>query len=566
MESERVKFHFVNKSASSKSLSSSEGQARFEIFRNAHLRASTRTRPKTGITFPHYGAARTLEAPHGLSDVQAGPKLPRVNTELLIPSDAEFEQLEISLNEWRQRTTLERRLPTSMLSGYSDPFNAQGIVITPRINRLITFIRDAYLPSVYLTPHSRRCTQNCPKDVTMANCGNLLGGPSAIRNWQTLQEGFSSEGGGSAWISSWIPLIVQLAAPSEAREWQVIGLKLRAHSIEALRKYLSQRQNQTDPLPMSVALHVTWLFKADCGTGDPTSAIAHVRLLCTLVESMPTFLQQTQLLVTVLFNDVEMATATMRKTLFDLDQWVSKRLTPVWTLGEAYLPEVPEEYKDLHDSVQTGSVRSVALRLRRCLLFDRAPIAIQDAESVRIGSIVYAWMGSHNLYGVGILMNAHMDLVENEESNLTAAQRLTEAAIALTMLQLLRKSMHTAVIDGIDRRDLSSVIIPRLRSTLEKAMSLSNPEDRSHYREAYLWMFHTGAQSEQSRERAGTTGFGKSPFHRERWFSDKFVEQARLLNVTTWQEVESVLVKFVFNPYLEPCLETWFQETIREAR
>lgn len=556
MGSSQPKFHFVNKDASSASLSRSQGQARFEIFRHAKLKS-----PKSREIRSRGSAIR-----NAIKQNSTRTSTERQHQEQISEQDDDSLPGSDLVHEGHEDTTSssleydadppELSLIPAMFEGSSDPFNAQSITITPRVNQLITFIRDSYLTSLYLTPFMRKSTQGCPKEPTMATCLTVLGGPSAMTNWEHLQEGLASRGAASAWISSWVPTLLHFIDGEEAREWRLLGLKMRAHSIQELRRCLS---DMDDPRGLSkpLVLHILWLFRADCITGDTTSATAHARILQPLIEGMEDPLQKTHLFTMMLFYDTELAVARMHRTLFNFRNWVGVRLGKFWEYAESQLPTISEDYKDFHASVRTTSVREAAVCLRRCLMIGRTPMRLRDPHSVRLGDVMYRWMATRTLSDMGILVDVYLDLVEVDNCYMGPGQRLTEAAIALTVLHILRKSMHSATINGIDARDLSHVIIPRLQSTLEQALKISTEEDLSTYREAHLWMFHAGAQFEQR-----VLGKSREPSidltTREQWFSDRFVIQARDLRLKTWPHIEKILERFVSSPFLGPKLESWF--------
>lgn len=562
MEGNQRKFHFVNKTSLSISLSSSQGRARFEIFRHAKLKPSI-----------HKSAQLTTPAPRGrnVNDVQTQPIVSEEDWEDL-PTKG-MSTFKIGLRQRGQRGCIFTKSSQSLssahapaltyLEGSSDPFAAQSIVITPKINQLIAFIRDSYIPALYVTPFMRTFSQECPKYTTIENISTALGGTEAMKNWNHLRRTLSSDGGASAWVASWIPCILPFVDKSELREWCLTGLKMRAHSIQILRERLSTG-SVTHQLGLPVLLHIMYLFRADCVMGDTQAATIHARMLRPLIEEMEDPYQQAELLVIVLYNDQEMQMAKLQRTLFDPISWVPDRLTDFWRKTELLLPDVGEAYyKNLHGSINTMIVREAAIHLRRCLLIGRTPMRLRDPLTLKLGQSIYNWMATITLCDMGALLAIHLDLIEDTDSLLSIGKRYTEAALAIAMLQILRKSMHSMTVDNIaDRRDYSHVIVPKLRSTLEKAQEVSTAEEQLYYGDAYLWMFYIGTHYEQRLRKH--SDIVRSSESEEQWFSGRFIEQSRLLGFRSWSEVEKVLKLFVVNPYLYlgQSLETWFHDMI----
>lgn len=448
------------------------------------------------------------------------------------------------------------------LEGSSDPFSAQSIVITPKINQLISFIRDSYIPGLYVTPFMRTFSQECPKYTTIENISIALGGTGAMKNWNHLRRTLSSDGGASAWVASWIPCILPFVERSELREWYLTGLKMRAHSIQTLRNRLSTGDS-IRLLGMPVLLHVLYLFRADCVMGDTEAATFHAQMLRPLIEAMEDPFQQAELLIIVLYNDCELQIAKMQRTLFDSISWIPNRLTNFWRKTELLLPDVGEEYQYLHSSIDTFAVREAAIHLRRCLLIGRTPMRLRDPLTAKLGESMYNWMATITLCDMGILVAVHLDLIENMDNSWSIGKRYTEAALAIAVLQILRKSMHSMTVDNIaDRRDYSHIIIPKLRATLEKAQRSTTLEEQSYYQEAYLWMFYIGAHYEQRLRKKSR--IVRTPAAEEQWFSGKFIEHSHALDFRTWAKVERILQMFVVNPYLYlgQSLEAWFHNEI----
>lgn len=561
MEINQRKFHFVNKTSLSISLSNSHGQARFEIFRHAKLKPLT---PKSfQSTIPVSRSKQSNDAQtQATTFEQDWEDIPAKRTSTSRVSLHQPVQRGFVPMSSSQMLTSTRTPVLTFLEGSSDPFSAQSIVITPKINQLISFIRDSYIPGLYVTPFMRTFSQECPKYTTIENISIALGGTGAMKNWNHLRRTLSSDGGASAWVASWIPCILPFVEKSEVREWHLTGLRMRAHSIQTLRRRLS-KGDDTHQLGMPVLLHVLYLFRADCVMGDTEAATFHARMLRPLIEAMEDLHQQAELLIIVLYNDCELQIAKMQRTLFDSISWVPDRLASFWRKTEKLLPDVGEEYENLHSSINTIIVREAAINLRRCLLIGRTPMRLRDPLTLKLGESVYNWMATITLCDMGILVAVHLDLTENAGDCWTVGKRYTEAALAIALLQILRKSMHSMTVDNIaDRRDYSHIIIPKLRATLEKAQQSTTVEEQLYYQEAYLWMFYIGAHYEQRLRKKFDVR--RIPAAQDQWFSGKFVEQAHNLGFRTWSRVESVLKMFVVNPYLYlgQSLETWFHDKI----
>lgn len=151
---------------------------------------------------------------------------------------------------------------------------------------------------------------------------------------------------------------------------------------------------------------------------------------------------------------------------------------------------------------------------------------------------------------MGMLINFYVDLMEEKVLVETEGRRLTEACLALTLLYMLRKSIHEAPLDGTDVRDASHVIIPRLERDMKNAIRMLTPAERLYYEEAWLWMFYAGALYEQGRKsnRLVDMGDSQSPL----WFTQMLAKHAHQSNVRAWTDAKKILEKFVYDNHLQP--------------
>lgn len=210
--------------------------------------------------------------------------------------------------------------------GCSDPFGSQSITITAQINHLITLVRDSFLPGLYFTPFMRRFTYEAPKILTISQNPRTLGEPSAQRlgaaERQTVERRWRSR------------VDIQLRSDGgtirdarRGRALYLLALKMRVRSLEMLQAKISSMLTDRQP-DMSLILHIPWLFRADCTVRYRGCASVHAAVLRRLIEGVEDVIQQSSLLIILMFKGAELAVAKMERTLVVFQSWVPGKLTP----------------------------------------------------------------------------------------------------------------------------------------------------------------------------------------------------------------------------------------------
>lgn len=445
--------------------------------------------------------------------------------------------------------------------GNSDPFSAQGISISPRINQLITFIRDAYLPGIYITSFVKRLDDEPPRIITMAEGFKVMGRRIADRVWTSMKEELTDEGRALAWAGSYATVMARYSSVETGTELAVMGLQMKLKSIRILKDKLGALSLDSQP-DLAMIAQIVSLFRASCKEQDLDAAKVHAEIIRRLVNRIPEGGDQIQtLFLTLMSNDTEIAVSHMRRTFFNFATWVQRQLVKFWWAhGEPELPIVSLDYLDLDRSIITPSTRTACIRLRRYLAIRKTPIDLQDPVDLERGDTVFSWVSTYSMFDLGVLVNVYLDLSSASIQTLPPAQRFAEASFALTTLYLYRWGIHQATIYGGDHRDRMHItVVACLRGTMQNALKWCTRRDLDRYQKAFLWVFFYGARYEY--RNVGRT----LSFHEDQskmWFSQMFSRQARLMRLTTWAEVTKILHDFVFYDFLEQDPEAWFDQSM----
>ncbi|OAP62099.1 hypothetical protein AYL99_04302 [Fonsecaea erecta] len=444
--------------------------------------------------------------------------------------------------------------------GNSDPFNAKPLRITPEINKLITFIRDGYLPGVYITSYMKykENPRGAPMLTTLGEGFHVFGQRTVTKVWNSMKEEFSDEGRALSWCSSYMPVLAKFSSSDTARELHLHAIKMRAKSMTILKNRIENLSLDVPP-DISLVSQIVSLFRAACKENDIPAAKIHADIIQRLVDRVETpDLHIQTLFMTCMNNDTELAIAQMRNTFFDFENWVQRQIARFWMeTPEKHMPQLPADYKALHESIQLNATRQAAIRLRQYLSVRSTTINLNDPEDLDRTDAIYTIFTTYSHYDSGALINAYINLTAGKVYNIKESFRLIEASLALTTLHILRRGIFEATVYGCDHRTSHHMItINHLEGTMRKALTLATADVLTRYREALFWVFFYGARFEW---RVNQMIKDITP---RTWFTKMLARQAEILRVIEWPQARDILNHFVFYGFLEPYLAPWFAETL----
>jgi hypothetical protein len=472
-----------------------------------------------------------------------------------------------ALKSLRPKTRPSQEDPYALvdiLRGDSDPFNAQGIKITPQINQLVTFIRDAYLPGVYITAYMK-FKDSKPTNLHLTTIGegfHIFGQRTVAKVWSSMKDELSSEGRALAWCSSYLPVLARFCNPEMSRELNMLAIRMRSQSMKILKAQIENLHLDRPP-DISLIAQIVSLFRAACKEGDAAAAGIHANIIQRLVNKVEVPDRHIQtLFMTCMNNDSELAIARMSNTFFDYEGWIHIQIQRFWENSfTSNLPQLPSHFDALHKSIQLPATRDAAIRLRQYLLYRSTRVNLDDPDDIERTDTVFTKFTTYSQYDSGVLINAYINLVAGKKYKMGESVRIIEAGLALTTLHVLRRGIVEATVNGGDHRSGHHIItINHLEGTMRRVMATVDADDRQKYDEALLWIFFYGARFEWRVNQKVKGATAPST-----WFSRHFAQQARILGLTTCAQVEDLLAQFVFYGFLEPYLSTWFNEVMQAS-
>jgi hypothetical protein len=266
----------------------------------------------------------------------------------------------------------------------------------------------------------------------------------------------------------------------------------------------------------------------------------------------------------MMFNATELACMHLERTVIPFASWSAGRLATFWEFATPQLPRLATQHGVLPPCAEFPVFRTALARIRYILAVGENPLPLESRCEKNRGDAIYLWVVTTTFHDMGMLMNAYVDLIEDKSSSHSDGRRLTEACMSLALLHVIRESIHEADVDGVDVRDMSHVLLPRLKYDLTKAIRVLGARERLYYEEAYFWIPSSEHRAEQnyrasSRVRRLQDAEGKQS---ELWFTKVFAGYARQSNVKTWAEARNILEVFVHNRHLQPDGQDWFEQNL----
>jgi hypothetical protein len=463
-----------------------------------------------------------------------------------------------------------------------------AVPITPEVNHLIRFIRDAYLPGLYITSYMKfkEPVRGAPRLTTIGEGFHVAGRRQAAKVWDSMKEELSDEGRALAWISSYIPVLARYSSRDTARDLNLTAIKMKAKSLKILTAKIARLPNDSPP-DVALVAQIVSLFRASCKEGDLESAKIHAEIIRRLIDRVgdgqppagssaavaaaaAADRRHLQVLfVTVMNNDTEIAVSQMRNTFFDFEHWVQKQLSKFWAdTSEAAMPPTSSDYRNLHSSIEVQSTRVACVRLRRYLLTRQTLVNLDDPHDLERTDSVLGVFIMYSLYDSGVLVNNYMDLVGGRRTvggKSANSVQLLEALVALTTLHVLRRGIFEATIYGGDYRiGYHVTTVAHLQATARTALEVAPADELGRYGEALLWIFFYGARFEWqvAQKTKKDQDKGKATQKTKCWFTSRFARQTQQLGLTQWPDARRVLDQFVFYEFLEPDLPAWYDEVV----
>ena len=243
--------------------------------------------------------------------------------------------------------------------GNSDPFETRAVLVNADINRIVTFIRDVALPSLYFNPFFTHCTERTPGASTILGKSTVISSRAAARDWKQIVANLDNEGPALACLAAFLYLLSKFTGASTQGHDSQASLSMRTKSSALLRDALRHHRLAV-PLQKPLVLHIFWLFRAEAFAGNLDAATVHGSMLWKLIKTgIATGTVDIGLTVHILFVDIDLAVKFMVRPLFDVDI-CTKQIQPLWMRASVLIPtkRIADAAK-VHETVDFEPVREM---------------------------------------------------------------------------------------------------------------------------------------------------------------------------------------------------------------
>ncbi|KAJ9603717.1 hypothetical protein H2200_011903 [Cladophialophora chaetospira] len=338
--------------------------------------------------------------------------------------------------------------------------------------------------------------------------------------------------------------------------------KMRAKSLLLLQQELRKHPEHSPKALATVQSHVRMLFKGECMSQDVNAAKVHAQTFLKLDDQFMDEIEHAHHALVVMYSVTELACKRLERTIIPFGIYLINAISNFWTATSCQLPQASAGTEKVHACLTNPWLRNAFLRTRYCLSIEEGSIpSTTPAERLR-GDMLFGWIATWTFFDMGTLMNIYIDLIEEEVPTDSEGKQLVEACLILTFLHVLRKCIHEAPINGVDLRDASQVMIPRLQMDLQRALRTLKPREYLYYNDAILWMLYIGAVHERGLRPGNLVARDEAASGAQTWFTRTFAKQAYKMNIWTWADALAVLSQFIYSEHLCPPGHLWFDEVI----
>lgn len=410
-----------------------------------------------------------------------------------------------------------------MGKGNSDPFGVFAIPIDSKVNALMKYTRDVYLPGIQ-------------GDL------NNPGSPAVQREWAECVTFLQDECLAFAHLAR-IASIVASDADLLVRNptFKTQALVLKSKTMTILQHRLVESLHDARAYNT-----ILMLLNAELYTRNLDAAKYHAAVLARLLQTRsvktdPIFLFK------ILYHDTQRAAMSLTRPSFDFQQWIPDTFNPVFI--DPIIEQLPDDIspEELAEDIDSSmndfpALKHMLATLKHCLSLSL--LGFKDPTYATLPIVMYGRITA--TLTMGRLINHYLDSAEVLEYVDDASSQI-QAYISLTTLLWMRavSRIDNVKIAGNTRIFAANEFI---LDTLKQM--LIDDKTNAEHNKIKLWVLYTSACIEMS--------LGKATFN-DSWLVKTFLQQAQDMNIYSWAETKEILQGFLYTEMLPPNGSTWSQ-------
>lgn len=447
---------------------------------------------------------------------------------------------EVVVQRWSTRSAPALIPPyLSLRQGNSDPFSAFAIPINSRINALMMYTREYYLPAISTDATNPESVIR-PED--WQECVSLLGDACTAYAHLARVAAFMSQPGHG----------------NKSNELARQALVFNGKGTLLLRKRIEKGVVDHNTLYV-----MSCFLAAEYYCRNFTAARSHAKMLGQLFprDDAPV---DYSLLLSVLRLDSILALRSLTRPSFDVEKWVPEVFA---RHHKPLLKMLPESISlgamsiGLDESlIDDPKLQDVIVRLRQVLVlyllsFGDPTFAVYEFK-VFVRYVVYVSLARlvHH-YLDAELLYADQATVDSVITGRAQVQAYTSLAAILWVRWVATGKNYTA--DG-DMDVTNELLMDRLKEKMTDSEWMVSKNAQGLYTCARLWALYVGAYLEQ----AQIAGPASPESISKDWFNVRLAQQAKAMGLVSWEQVHERLLRFLHADVLQPHGSTWFLKTM----
>jgi hypothetical protein len=432
-----------------------------------------------------------------------------------------------------------------LYKGNSDPFTASsGITASPRINQILSFLRDCYIPTTF------------PEE------------PPWIRN--TRGSHFFDDQARLILVSSpdrcdILPYLTILAQQAGGGDLQHEAIATQLQVIRRAQQAMTDGTSDDNFL-----LLVKSLFMSAMAEHSMVTARSHGMVLANLlqrrVEDVGWSQANIDLFTNCLFSVLMLSHMTLQKSVWDVGEQTDKLLKDTVQPVLDYLKPL---HRDLDDRLEPCVTD---IRLRRCFnvlngalwLWEQKPETIPKIPPETIARYLSLQfnIASIRLIDLFVCFEGHLNEKDPKLSPDEQAKRLSQGLLGISLSAFLATFVANPKIGHRYIWQKHTGFLSKMRSLLTYRLDdgtvFEQSPHRTKYATALLLAYWVGATWEHAQ--ASPT---EDLLHA--WYTYRFVSACRVLKLGSWKAVEDVLVRFTTVSYASPSGSSWVDGLLRST-
>ena len=429
----------------------------------------------------------------------------------------------------------------SLRQGNSDPFSAYAVRVDAKVNALMTYTREIYLPAM---ARDATNTGSVIETQDWKQCVRLLSDACTAHAHLARVAAFLSESGTRA---------------DRTRQ----ALVFAGDGTSLLRARIEKG------IVDDITLHsIFCLLSAESHLLNFEAQRFHARMFAKLLQMRDSPIDY-NLLNSVLSFDTVVCRRSLPFTrpAFDVDNWIpsvfARYFKPLLqTLPESVSLEAMEA--DLDASIMDDEIlKDVMIRFRQALVL----YLISFSDSTYAKAEYRFWIRYVVMVNHARCINHYLDAGPLCQKNNTfgplmtgraQAQAYTSVAILLWTVWASYARPPSQYTAESDTYLFADVLMKALKEKMKESEWMVEDQTQDSYSGRRLWALYVGAYTEQQEVASVASRQPAS----SGWFNVRFARQARAMDLVTWQQVRERLLPFLYTDVLQPHGSIWFIKTM----